>query len=192
MRMESLERLHRSMRSLGVDMQQFQIRTGVASFDCLFSTRETPFVLALTSRGLNPHFFPFDVKAGYWIVEFFENMYGPLVEVLKVDGRSGETLISKNFLEQLDAAIPRQAKKSNVPRPEEIVRLRADLEEANRPYFDAWIYWSSESERSPSCENRHKTHVALGPEALEYSKRMNASTKWSAKPTGRDWRDERK
>lgn len=192
MRMESLERLHRSMRSLGVDMQQFQIRIGAASFDCLFSTRETPFVLALTSRGLNPHFFQFDVNAGYWIVEFFGNMYSPLVEVLKVDGRSGERLIPKSFLAQLDAVIPRQAKASNVPEAERIVRLRTDLEEADRPYFDTWLFWRPESKKSPSHENLHKTHVALGPEALEYSKRMNASAKWSAKPTGRDWCSERK
>lgn len=51
MDMTSLRQLHRSMIAIGSDMQQFLVRTGAASFDCLFSTRDTPFVLTLTARG---------------------------------------------------------------------------------------------------------------------------------------------
>ena len=51
MEMTSLRLLHCSMPSIGGDMQQFLVRSGVASFDCLFSTRDTPFVLTLTARG---------------------------------------------------------------------------------------------------------------------------------------------
>lgn len=51
MEMTSLRLLHRSMISIGSDMQQFLVTTGAASFDCLFSTRDTPFVLTLTARG---------------------------------------------------------------------------------------------------------------------------------------------
>ena len=70
MKMESLKHLHRSMLALDVSMQKFQVRAGATYFDCLFSTRDTPFVLALTSRGLNPRFIKFDVEIGYWIAEF--------------------------------------------------------------------------------------------------------------------------
>lgn len=42
MEMTSLRQLHRSMIAIGSDMQQFLVRTGAASFDCLFSTRDTP------------------------------------------------------------------------------------------------------------------------------------------------------
>ena len=184
--------MHRSMRALDVSMQKFQVRAGATYFDCLFSTRDTPFVLALTSRGLNPRFISFDVAIGYWIAEFFGDRYELLVEALKVDGQSGEKLIPKNFLTKLDAAIPCQAKVSNVPRPEEIIRLRADTEEADRPYFDTWIYWGRDSRNSPSHANSHKTLVALGPEALAHSRDMNASSKWSMEPTGRAWRGNRK
>lgn len=49
MEMTSLRLLHHSMISIGSEMQQFQIRAGAASFDCLFSTRDEPsFVLTLT------------------------------------------------------------------------------------------------------------------------------------------------
>lgn len=192
MKMESLKNLHQSMRVLGVDMQKFQVRLGAAEFDCLFSTRDDPFVLALTSRGLNPRFFRFDVNRGYWIRDYLGDLYGPLVEVLRTDGSSGKRLIPKDFLVQLDAAIPNAATQLWVPEPYVIVQLRADLEEADRPYFDTWIYWDSESNRSPRKENMQKTLEALGPEALEYSKRMNASSKWSMVPTSRTWRSERR
>lgn len=192
MKMESLRQLHQSMRALGLDMQQFQVRTGAADFDCLFSTRGAPFVLALTSRGLNPRFFRFDVTEGYWIGEYFGDLYGPLVDVLSKDGASGQRLIPRDFLAQLDGAIPRQAKPGRVPQPHVIVQLRADLEEVDRPYFDTWIYWDAPSKRSPSHENMRKTLEALGPEALEYSEHMNASSKWSATPTGRTWKGERR
>lgn len=190
MKMESLRQLHQSMRALDLDMQQFQVRTGAADFDCLFSTRGAPFVLALTSRGLNPRFFRFDVMEGYWIAEYFGDLYGPLVDVLTKDGASRQRLIPRDFLAQLDGAIPRQANPGRVPQPHVVVQLRADLEEVDRPYFDTWIYWDSSSKRSPSHENMLKTLEALGPEALKYSQHMNASSKWSATPTGRTWKGE--
>lgn len=192
MKMESLRELHQSMRSMDLDMQQFLLRLGVAEFDCLFSTRSNPFIFAMTSRGLNPRFFKFDVMPGYWIRDYLGDMFGPLVDVLRVDGRSGQTLKPKEFLADLDASIPRQAKANRVPDPHTVIQLRPDLEEADRPHFDAWIYWGDPEKRSPSEENKLKTLEALGSEALEYSKKMNASSKWSVKETGRTWQSERR
>nr|WP_282705704.1 hypothetical protein [Pseudomonas syringae] len=71
MEMTSLRLLHRSMLSIGSDMQQFLVRSGAASFDCLFSTRDTPFVLTLTARGKVRGFFRFDVLSGYRIRDYF-------------------------------------------------------------------------------------------------------------------------
>lgn len=190
MKMESLKILHQSMRRFGFDMQQFQVNLGAASFDCLFSTREQPFVLALTSRGLNPRFLRFEVTSGYWINEYFGDLYSSLVNLLRTDGRSGQPLIPREFLKQLDEVIPHYAKPDQVPEPHEIIRLRADLGNIKRPYFDTWIYWKRASAGSPSKENRLKTLVALGFDALEHSKSMNASTRWCATPTGRTWQNE--
>lgn len=188
MKLESLEQLHQSMLSLEVDMQQFQITSGIASFDCLFSTREAPFVLSLTSRGENPKFFKFDVHPGYWIKEYFGEMYSDLLSVLRIDGRSGQKLLPKNFLTQIDLLIPRTARNDRIPSTNDLVRIRHDLEERDKPHFDTWIYWNNDSDRSPSEKNRTKTLLVMGIEAHEYSVRMNASSKWSATPTGRIWR----
>ncbi len=187
MKLQSLEKLHKSMISIGVDIQQFKIKTGTVEFDCLFSVREVPFSLSLTSRGINPKFFRFEVHNGYWIKEYFGDMYSDLLSLLKIDGRSGKKLIPKNFLAQVNALIPHTAKPNRVPTPEQILRLRHDLEERDRPYFDTWILWGKESGRGPSKENLNKTLLILGVEAYNYSKKMNASSKWSANPTGRSW-----
>jgi len=177
------------MTAQKIDMQQFKITVGVASFDCLFSVRETPFILSLTSRGINPKFFVFEVHKGYWIKEYFGKMYSELLSVLKIDGRSGKKLIPKDFLSDIDRSIPTIASPKRIPSSEMILSLRHDLEERDKPYFDAWIYWDKASGRSPSKDNLKKTKLLLGIEAYNYSKKMNASSRWSATPTGKSWKN---
>lgn len=189
MHMTSLQALHQSMINLGVDIQQFQVTLGAAEFDCLFSTRESPFVLALTSRGLNPHFFKFEVTQGYWIREYFGDMYGDLLEVLRNGGTGNEPLRPGPFLEQLNNQLPTNAHAERVSSTAEIIRLRADItEDRDRPHFDTWIYWKDKKYKDvPSTDNQAKTLALIGPEALKYSKEMKASTKWSATDLNRNW-----
>lgn len=184
MKMTSLRELHQSMLKECVDMQQFRIKTGAAEFDCLFSTREAPFVLSLTSRGANPKFFKFDVLPGYQIKTYLGKMYGDLLSVLFVDGRSGHRLDPQEFFAGLNRLIPTEARVGAIPSPEEVVRMRRDLLECERPYFDQWGFRSP----GPSPENKLKTLTALGPDALDFSVKVNKSSIWSATPTGRSWR----
>ena len=189
MKMTSLRALHQSMIAIGSDMQQFQIQAGAASFDCLFSTRDAPFVLALTSRGNTPKFFRFDVQPGYSIRPYFGDMYNDLLDVLRVNGESGNSLKPGAFLEQLNGHIPQQASARANPTPPEIIRLRPDIdEEREKPYFDTWLRWDPNGPRHPSKENRCKTLLLLGRDALRFSQQMNASSRWSATDTKRDWR----
>lgn len=191
MKMTSLQELHKSMIAIRSDMQQFQVTLGAISFDCLFSTRDKPnFTLSLTSRGLNPKFFLLQVKPGYWIAPFFDDFYGELAKLLNTGRSSGNKLIPKEFLEKLNAGIPVKATVERNPPPNEIIRLRPDItEDRDRPYFDTWIYWSEDSGKGPSEENRYKTQMALGSDALDYSKLRNASSRWSAVDLNREWQD---
>ncbi|MDW1751178.1 DUF6037 family protein [Vibrio sp. Vb2133] len=188
--MSSLKHLHQSMLEIDVDIQQFQVTVGIATFDCLFSTRESPFVLALTSRGLNPKFFKFEVTKGYWIKEYFGDMFGDLLEVLKGGGHTNIALKPAPFLEQLNKQLPVTAYKEQVPSTAKVLELRSDItEERDRPYFDAWIYWKDKKYKNvPSAENQAKTLALIGKEALEYSKAMKASSKWSTTDLNRDWK----
>ena len=192
MKMDSLQKLHSSMIKEKLDIQQFRIKIGIADFDCLFSTRETPFIFSITSRGLNSKFFKFEIKKGYWISDSLGDMYYDLAEVLKKDGSSGNKLYPKDFMKEVNELIPHTAKKSAKPASEDIIKIRQDLEESEKPYFDTWIYWKKDGKQSPTSENKHKTLVAYGQEALEYSVSMNASTKWSKTPTGRSWFTDKK
>lgn len=185
-KMESLAALHRSMRQIGEELQKFRVTTGAAEFECLFSTRDTPYSLALTSRGVDPKFFLFDVLPGYFVKDHFGAKYGDMLKVLRIDGRSGEPLKPANWFSQLDQAIPRQAQAVNVPRIDEILRLRPDIEEADRPFFDTWV--NQPENRGPTKENLAKTLLLLGKVAQEHSLRNRLSSRWSATETGRVWR----
>jgi len=189
MKMTSLHELHKSMISIGSDMQQFQVSSGAVSFDCLFSTRDKPnFTLSLTSRGLNPKFFLFQVKPGYWIDPYFKEFYSELANLLNTGAGSGNKLMPKEFLERLNSEIPQSASADRNPKPSEIIRLRPDItEDRDRPYFDTWIYWTKESGKGPTVENKIKTQLVLGTDAFDYSVRMNASSRWSSTDHGRSW-----
>lgn len=185
MEMTSLRVLHQSMMAINTDIQQFQINVGSASFDCLFSVRENPFVLALTSRGANPKFFKFLVKKGYQIQPYFDEFYYDLVEVLKSGANTGIKLYPKLFLEQLNNSIPTVAAAKYTPSPKQILELRPDItEQRDRPYFDTWIHWT---EKKPTKENLQKTLSLLGNDAYEHSISNRASSKWSAEDLGKSW-----
>jgi hypothetical protein len=186
MRMTTLATLHRSMLNSDIDIQKFPFKTGAASFECLFSARGNILELSLTSRGENPKFFIFPVSPSYDIQAYLGDKLDEFISVLKTHGMSGAGFKPSEMFSSLDAAIPTVAKPVQVPSPEEIVRLRHDLEFRELPYFDTWIYWKQRE--GPSSENQKKTLLVLGSAAAGYSSRMTASSKWSANPTGRSWK----
>lgn len=174
------------MRDIGVDIQQFRIRTGAAEFDCLFSVRYSPYHFAMTSRGINPVHLGFDVLPGYNINPHLGDKYADVLNILYVDGRSGEPFRPTNWFVQIDNQIPHQANRTEIA-PEVIARLRPDLEHPERQYYSHWAY---QTVNGVSIENMKKTIECMGPEAGEHSKRYNASSCWSAAPTGKNWRDD--
>jgi len=184
MEMSGLRTLHASMRRLPTDIQQFRFHTGAVDFACLFAVRETPFVLTLTSRSQTPAFFRFDVHPGYRIDTYLGERYGELRDLLFIDGRSGEALIPSRFFGELERAIPRIARAGAVPSQTDIARLRHDLEDRDRPWFDRWEQRGS----GPTKRNLDKTLVLLGPQARQFSIDANKSSIWSATQTKGTWR----
>lgn len=185
MRMSGLVSLRNSMLNTGIDIQKFTFNTGAASFDCLFSTRGNKLELSLTSRGENPKFFLFPVTPLYDIQAYLGDKLNQFIAVLKTHGMSCSGFKPSEMFSALNSVIPTVAKPGQVPSPEEIVRLRHDLEFRDLPYFDTWIYWKQRE--GPSPLNLKKTLVVFGNEAADYSTRMSASSKWSANPTGNSW-----
>lgn len=192
MEMTGLRVLHASMKRLPVDIQQFRFRAGVAEFDCLFLVNghrvrddRKPYLLTLTSRGRDPQFFAFPLDEKYRFNTYLGERYADLRNLLYVDGRAREPLIPNIFFQALNQAVPTVAYLRAVPTPVEIVRLRHDLEDRDRPYFNTW---GTRGKEGPSEKNRAKTLAILGPEALDFSIEINKSSIWSVTETGRDWR----
>lgn len=184
MRMNGLARLAQSMSAQEIDIQQFLFTDGAASFDCLFSMRGD-YELSLTSRGENPKFFLFAVSDDFRLSTYLNgDHFANLMSVLKTHEMSTQGFSTSRFFQSLDAAVPPKATKDRVPTASQILTLRHDLEERDRPFFDTWIYWK---ERGPQKENLKKTCTVLGPEAYAFSVKNRASSKWSAVDLGRSW-----
>jgi len=181
MKLESLEVLYKSMKAQSLEMQQFSIKINLVTFDCLFSTREVPFILTLTSQGSDSKFFKFEIHRGFVVENYLDGVYSDLVSILRVDGNTGKPLIPKDFFAELDSLIPRVAKIYRVPSCNEIIKLRPDIiEDRNKSNFDGWIYWTEASKKSPTKENLKKTLILLGRDAYSHSKQYNASSSWTA------------
>ncbi|USD30898.1 hypothetical protein J8Z24_18225 [Pseudoalteromonas sp. SCSIO 43201] len=190
MKMTALEALHKSMLKIPTDVQQFPLKLGATSFSCLFTTRCTEdrpyFGLSLTSKGANPTFILFDVKPGYYISPAFEEdtIYYPLLDALRTHGMGGK-LYPKEFLKQLNDALPKAAQRKSIPSPKQIIDLRPDIvEDRKKSNFWYWKPWPISNDPNkpspPSKENRHKTLMLLGPQALRYSEHTNSSSCWTA------------
>lgn len=187
MYMSSLNSLYRDMLNQHIDLQQFEIKQGAIAFDCLFSIRDIPFVLSLTTKGVNPKFFKLEVLKGFKISTYFKGFYFELAEVLNTGGKSGKKLYPKDFLEQINGKIPIKASEKNIPTNGDVIRLRQDIrEDRERPYFHCWKPWK---EKSPTKDNLQKTLVLLGKEAHEYSIKMNTSSCWVAENQNKSWDD---
>lgn len=185
MRMNGLARLAQSMSALGIDIQQFPFTNGAASFDCLFSMRAGN-ELSLTSRGEDPRFFLFPITDDFQLSTYLSSdRFAALMSVLRTHEMSTQGFSTTRFFQALDMSVPHEAKPERVPSAVQILTLRHDLEERDRPYFDTWIYWKN---RGPKKENLKKTLDILGPEAYAFSLKNRASSKWSATDLGRSWR----
>lgn len=193
MEMKNLRRLHDSMLAVDILHQQFPYRIREVSFDCLFSIRQSPNMLALTARGDRPNFFRFDVGETFEAPrKFLEEDFKVLASLLRTTGASGNKLIPFEFFAEFDAHVPVVASPGHMPTPAELIALRPDIREhRDLPYFDTWVYWPGEH-NGPTAENRAKTLAIIGSEALNHSEKFRASTRWSATLTSRDWKQERK
>lgn len=195
MRLNSLAKLYYSMKEQGLDLQHFPLRLNqLVTCDCLFSIREVPFVLSLTSIGKDPKFVKFEIERGFQPPQYLDGTtYRNLISMLKTDGSSKVSLVLKEFFGELDSKIPGIAYPNKVPSPREIIRMRHDItEERGKVYFYGWIRWSKESKKSPSYKNLIKTLLLLGPDAYRLSKEYNMSSSWTAEPRDKCWQEELK
>ena len=181
MEMTALSELHDNMDEQNIDLQAFEVRSGTVSFSCLFSTREDPFKLSLTSTGDNPGFFSFDVSPEHKIDSSLPaELYEELSNALSAGTDATQRLKPAEFLRGINETIPRIASQSNVPDAAQIIKLRADIVEGRElPYLKNWLILMASN---PSEDNKLKTLLLKGKEASAFSKTANAISVWSAEP----------
>jgi len=174
MEMTGLRELSAAMSAIGVDMQSFIHKAGVAEFYCIYSLREDPNLLTLTSRGDSPVFLKLEVH-DFKISTFLGPKYKELQHALFGMGNSGRRLEPSEFFAELNRAIPKQAGVRSVPSTTEILQHRHDMEERDRPYF---LRFETRG-KGPSARNKSKTAALIGADALAFSIKTNQSSIWS-------------
>jgi len=173
----------------GVTQQKFSYRVDTrATFEVLFSVRSEPYSLALTARAKNL-FLLFPILPGYRIrLPLPDEDYKALAAALRIDGESFQPFKPKDFFNEFNTAIPTHASRNNVPSPADIIRLRPDLPEQEKPYFLTWRCNDKQGHRVTE-ENLMKTREMLGCDAAAYSQRENLSSCWTSREKDINWKN---
>lgn len=187
MQLENLRVLHLDMIQKSITQQKFTYQVDQrATFEVLFSVRSKPFSLAMTARAKNL-FLLFDILPGYRISLPLPNKdYSALANALRLDGESFQPFKPHAFFSEFNAAIPATASPNNTPSPADIVRIRPDLPEQEKPYFLTWRRNDIQGHQV-SEGNLIKTRELLGNDAADYSVRENLSSCWTSREKDVDW-----
>jgi hypothetical protein len=173
-----LKTLHQRIKQQNRDKVIFPYNVNGVTFTVLFSTVGSPYELSLTSNGTNL-FLLFEIHPGYRVhAQISGEAYRTLARLLRFDGRSGNTLVPSQFLEELDKFMAGYNANYREPTPQEILASRPDLPDRELPYFWHWMDQTTRNQQV-SDKNLAKTRLILGPEAEAHSKKNNVSSRWT-------------
>jgi len=178
MKLDHLENLYRDMTKLHIDRYRFTYTYGNSTFDVFFFADERPFTLLFGLRGEN-FSFKIEVQKGFIIkVSFDKDTYYKLIDFLKITSSSKNPFTPKSFLIDFNKHIPKTANVNNIPKPQEILRYRNNIEEAHKIYFWQWRNNTIRGQQV-SVENLNKTKQLLGYQAYEICRNRNISSCWT-------------
>lgn len=185
---KELKQLYISMRENEIDSQKFQISHNGIDFECVFSLREEPFSLSFTSLGIHRVFVLFYVRKGFDLdPNLSSSEYSKLARLFRNNNDSFVKFQPSVFLKEISNSFPSVATLNNRATPQDTIRHRRDIEDADKIYFIGWTHHTGKTYKE---ENLRKTILAFGQEAGNYQIRNNASSKWSDIPNNRnDWRN---
>lgn len=178
MRLDGLKNLYDDMKRQNIDRYRFNYTYGDGTFDMFFFIDEKPFTLLFGARGEN-FSFEIKVKKGFKIeVNFDNDIYYNLIGFLNLEYSPGKPFKPAWFFIDFNKHIPNTANIYNIPRPQQIIIYRNDIEEADKMYFLKWRDNTLRGEKV-SEENLHKTKTILGYRAYEICKNKNLSSCWT-------------
>ena len=171
--------LHKDMLAKGEDRATFPFEYNKKNFSCIFLTDIIPYRLYLTTLGMNPEVFEFEIEKGYKAKCFIED-YKKLINYLELEYDPNHKFMPSDFFEVLNRAIP--TKFRGRPGYQDVLRVaskKRDIEEKDKIYFCGWRK-NAIGERV-SKKNLEKTRSAFGDEKADMSKNKNISSRWTDK-----------
>lgn len=178
MKLDGLATLYKDMRAKKLERIRFDYRHGRVSFDVYFFIDGSPFVLLFGARGYNVAF-EVNVERGFEInPRMSSDDYKALCAALGLVYDPDKPFSPKAFFETFSKHIPTAVPTNHAVRPQDVVRFRRDVEEADKVYYCGWRDNTVRGE-TVTEKNLRKTRELLGQKAYERCKAKNLSTCWT-------------
>ena len=174
-----LRLLHRSMNVRCIDRCRFPFRRNHKEFDVFFFADMEPYELMF---GLVGDRWSMTVKIfeGYRVDTWLGENYARLCEALGLKYDPNNPFRPKDFFEDLNRAIPREASRGNEVKPQDVARYLGNVEEADKIYFAGWRPHQDPEVRDVTERNLEKTRRLLGEDAYRLCLKHRISSAWSA------------
>lgn len=166
------------MKQKNIDRYKFDFHYQGVKFNVLYFIDETPNVLAFGILQHN-YYFEIEVKTGFEIRAFIHE-YSNFCKIMGFTFNPNSPYKLSYFFEEFNKVIPKEAKKSNIPKPSQIAIYRKYVEKLDKIYFMKWRD-NSEAGHQVSPENLEKTRQLLSYKAYTMCKK-NISSCWSPNP----------
>jgi hypothetical protein len=137
-----------------------------------------PFILIFGAKGKN-FSFEYEVKPGFYVDPILNNdEYNKLCEILELKYDPNNHFKITGFLSDFNKCIPAFAESKNIPKPQEIIAVSKNIDEADKIYFCRW-YDNESVGKKVRPQNLEKTRRLLGEKAYLRCKDKNISSCWT-------------
>ena len=182
MHMPCLKQLHQSMKVVQIVRMRFPIQHAHLKFMGLFLTDTQPkYQLGLACLSHNFTLL-FDIDHNYDLTAYIHDKKArdALLEALDMGGRSAAFSTSA-FMQQIDAALPKNARAKDQAKPADLAHVRPNVEDADRVYLCGWRDNNLRKEHV-TPENLAKTRAWIDEATYLWCKNYNISTCWTDDP----------
>lgn len=177
--LNSLRLLHRSMKARCIVRCRFPFHRNHKEFDVFFFADMEPYELMF---GLVGDRWSMTVKMleGYRVDTWLGENYDKLCKALGLKYDPNNPFRPKDFFEDLNRAIPREASRGREVKPQDVARYLSNVEEADKIYFSGWRPHQDPEVRDVTERNLEKTRLLLGEDAYRLCLKHRISSAWSA------------
>ncbi|MDV2581687.1 DUF6037 family protein [Alkalibacillus haloalkaliphilus] len=174
-----LKKMHNDMKVNKETRAAFKFEYNKKPFSCIFLSDITPYRLYLTTHGVNPITFEFEIKAGYKTTSYMNSEdYFELLNYLELEYDPNNKFSPLIFFDVLNKYILNV--NYELPKYSDVLKVaekNRDIEDGEKVYFCGWR--KNQSSEKVSEKNLEKTRSAFGDKIARLSKLKNVSSKWT-------------